>query len=129
VISWYQAARAGRASPCRYWPTCSEYAREAIEAHGPVRGVWLASRRLARCHPLGGQGVDLVPDRAGHSAQGAARALPPAQGAARALPPAQGAARALPPAQRAARALPPAQRAARALPPAQRAARAQGGRA
>ncbi|MFN2503336.1 MAG: membrane protein insertion efficiency factor YidD, partial [Acidimicrobiales bacterium] len=47
VISWYQAARAGRASPCRYWPTCSEYAREAIEAHGPVRGVWLASRRLA----------------------------------------------------------------------------------
>lgn len=62
LISWYQAARAGRPSPCRYWPTCSEYAREAIEGHGPSRGLWLAARRLARCHPWGGRGVDLVPD-------------------------------------------------------------------
>lgn len=61
LISWYQAARAGRPSPCRYWPSCSSYAREAIEVHGAGRGVWLSARRLSRCHPLGGKGVDPVP--------------------------------------------------------------------
>jgi putative membrane protein insertion efficiency factor len=64
LIAAYQGARAGRPSPCRYWPTCSEYAREAIEDHGASRGMWLAARRLSRCHPLGGKGVDLVPEPA-----------------------------------------------------------------
>jgi len=48
---------------CRYVPTCSEYAMEAVEEHGALRGTWLALRRLARCHPFGGHGVDLVPPR------------------------------------------------------------------
>ncbi len=46
---------------CRYRPTCSEYALEAIDAHGPAAGAWLALRRLARCHPWGGAGHDPVP--------------------------------------------------------------------
>ena len=46
---------------CRYWPTCSEYAREAIEAHGAARGSYMAAARLARCHPYGAGGVDPVP--------------------------------------------------------------------
>jgi uncharacterized protein len=50
-IRGYQAARGNRPSPCRYWPTCSAYADEAVARHGAVRGAWLAVRRLARCHP------------------------------------------------------------------------------
>ena len=61
-IALYQAARLGRPSPCRYWPTCSEYGREALERHGAGRGTWLTVRRLLRCHPWGGQGVDPVPE-------------------------------------------------------------------
>ena len=62
AIRTYQQVRAGRPSPCRYWPTCSQYAIEAIERHGAVRGSWLAARRIGRCHPWGGHGVDPVPD-------------------------------------------------------------------
>lgn len=47
---------------CRYTPTCSAYALEALEKHGALRGAWLALRRIARCHPWGGSGVDNVPD-------------------------------------------------------------------
>lgn len=46
---------------CRFHPTCSEYAREAIMKHGVGRGVWLAARRLARCHPWHPGGIDQVP--------------------------------------------------------------------
>ena len=46
---------------CRYQPTCSEYAAEALIAHGPVRGGWLATRRVCRCAPWGGSGYDPVP--------------------------------------------------------------------
>ncbi len=46
---------------CRYYPTCSAYALEAVQVHGSVRGSWLAARRLARCHPWAPGGVDKVP--------------------------------------------------------------------
>lgn len=47
---------------CRYNPTCSAYALEALEKHGAFKGGWLAAKRVARCHPWGGSGVDNVPD-------------------------------------------------------------------
>ena len=46
---------------CRYYPTCSAYALEAIENHGAARGGWLAAKRICRCHPWGGAGPDPVP--------------------------------------------------------------------
>ncbi|OZI06434.1 membrane protein insertion efficiency factor YidD [Siphonobacter sp. BAB-5385] len=46
---------------CRYTPTCSQYAIQAIEKHGPWKGGWLALRRISRCHPWGGHGHDPVP--------------------------------------------------------------------
>ena len=58
----YQHVRAGRPSPCRFQPSCSSYAVEALEVHGALRGSWLAIRRLSRCHPWGGQGWDPVPE-------------------------------------------------------------------
>ena len=57
---------------CRYWPSCSAYAEEALRAHGLARGLHLALARLLRCHPWGGHGVDPVP---------APRAHTPARGA------------------------------------------------
>lgn len=47
---------------CRYQPTCSAYALEALEKHGGIKGSYLATRRILRCHPLGGSGYDPVPD-------------------------------------------------------------------
>ena len=47
---------------CRYYPSCSHYAAEAVERHGPWRGCGLAARRLLRCHPWGGSGYDPVPN-------------------------------------------------------------------
>jgi putative membrane protein insertion efficiency factor len=62
AIHLYQAVRAGRPSPCRFFPSCSAYGHEAIERHGALRGTWLTARRLSRCHPWGGSGFDPVPD-------------------------------------------------------------------
>jgi len=61
TINLYQRLSSHRPSPCRYIPSCSEYAREALETYGAARGSWLAARRLSRCHPLGGFGFDPVP--------------------------------------------------------------------
>ncbi|MGN0234528.1 MAG: membrane protein insertion efficiency factor YidD [Bacteroidaceae bacterium] len=47
---------------CRFTPTCSQYAIEALRRHGVLRGSWLTIRRLLRCHPWGGSGYDPVPD-------------------------------------------------------------------
>lgn len=63
AIRLYQGMRAGQLSPCRFYPSCSSYAVEAVEYHGAIRGTWLALRRISRCHPFGGHGVDLVPIR------------------------------------------------------------------
>ncbi|MDE5726130.1 MAG: membrane protein insertion efficiency factor YidD [Duncaniella sp.] len=46
---------------CRFTPTCSKYAVEAVMKHGPMRGSWLAIKRICRCHPWGGSGYDPVP--------------------------------------------------------------------
>jgi putative membrane protein insertion efficiency factor len=63
MIRAYQVARSGRPTGCRYLPSCSEYAVEAIDRHGPARGGWLAARRISRCTPWGGHGIDPVPER------------------------------------------------------------------
>ena len=60
-VRLYQGARFGRLSPCRFVPSCSEYAVEALAEHGAARGTWLTVRRLSRCRPLGGRGFDPVP--------------------------------------------------------------------
>ncbi|MGP9790799.1 membrane protein insertion efficiency factor YidD [Roseinatronobacter sp. NSM] len=55
---------------CRFQPTCSAYALDALQRHGAIRGAWLALRRIGRCHPWGGAGYDPVPGAdAAHDAQ------------------------------------------------------------
>ena len=62
VIRFYQTAISPwTPASCRYHPTCSGYAMEAVRGHGGLRGGWLAARRLLRCHPWGGSGFDPVP--------------------------------------------------------------------
>ena len=60
-VRGYQRLAGGRPTPCRFLPTCSSYALDALERHGAVRGSWLALLRLGRCHPWGGHGLDPVP--------------------------------------------------------------------
>lgn len=61
-IKFYQGAISPHfPASCRFTPTCSQYAVTAIRRHGPVRGLWLALKRLLRCHPWGGSGYDPVP--------------------------------------------------------------------
>lgn len=63
MIRFYQRfISPGLGVNCRYEPTCSRFAYEAIEVHGPARGVWLATKRLASCRPGGGSGYDPVPE-------------------------------------------------------------------
>lgn len=63
LIRLYQATFSRVLPPsCRFQPTCSAYAYEAVDRHGAFRGSWLALRRLSRCHPGGGSGYDPVPE-------------------------------------------------------------------
>lgn len=64
AIALYQAMRRGYVSPCRFYPSCSTYASEAIRAHGASAGTWLSVRRVFRCRPGGPSGYDPVPDPA-----------------------------------------------------------------
>jgi putative membrane protein insertion efficiency factor len=62
LVRGYQLAIAPLLGPrCRFHPSCSHYALEAIERHGALRGAWLSARRVGRCHPLSEGGFDPVP--------------------------------------------------------------------
>ncbi len=61
LVIAYQRAMEGRPSPCRFTPSCSSYAVEALQVHGSARGLWLTIRRLVRCRPFGPSGWDPVP--------------------------------------------------------------------
>ncbi|MFA6872373.1 MAG: membrane protein insertion efficiency factor YidD [Bacteroidaceae bacterium] len=61
-VYFYRACISPHAAPsCRFTPTCSQYAIEALKKHGPFRGFYLSIRRILRCHPWGGSGYDPVP--------------------------------------------------------------------
>ena len=62
LVKVYQVTLSPLLGPrCRYWPSCSSYAVEAIDVHGPLRGGWMAIRRISRCHPGCEGGIDPVP--------------------------------------------------------------------
>jgi len=62
LIVFYRGAISPLFSPqCRYSPSCSEYAMQALEKYGPYKGMWLSLKRLSSCHPWGGHGHDPVP--------------------------------------------------------------------
>ena len=60
IYRWFVSPLLG--PNCRFYPTCSCYAQDAIRHHGAVRGTWLAARRIGRCHPWNPGGYDPVPD-------------------------------------------------------------------
>ena len=62
-IHLYRATAVLRQPRCKYYPSCSTYAVDALREHGPLRGTWLAARRLGRCHPWSLGGIDHVPAR------------------------------------------------------------------
>jgi len=64
LVRFYQAAISPYTpSSCRYSPTCSGYALEALQKHGVIKGGWLAIKRIGSCHPWGGSGYDPVPEK------------------------------------------------------------------
>jgi putative membrane protein insertion efficiency factor len=67
AYQWFIAPLLG--PRCRYLPSCSEYAIDAVKMHGAMRGSWLAAKRIGRCHPWGGHGHDPVPTPRTHDAR------------------------------------------------------------
>ena len=66
-VLFYRSAISPMFPPCcRFTPTCSQYALDALRIHGPIKGTWLTIRRILRCHPWGGSGYDPVPPRHNH---------------------------------------------------------------
>jgi putative membrane protein insertion efficiency factor len=61
IVFYRYAISPLKPATCRYTPTCSQYAIEAIKKHGPFKGSFLAAKRIGRCHPWGGHGYDPVP--------------------------------------------------------------------
>ena len=61
LIDLYQTTPMHAHSYCRYIPTCSEYTKQAVEIYGTRKGLFLGIKRISRCHPLGGHGIDNVP--------------------------------------------------------------------
>ena len=85
ALAAYRAVSRLTPARCRFAPTCSSYAAEAVRAHGAARGGWLAARRVARCHPFHPGGHDPVPtarSTSGTRARTMAPAVPPARPAA-----------------------------------------------
>jgi uncharacterized protein len=69
ALSPAKMALFGPLGRCRFTPSCSQYALEAIQQHGALRGTWLTLRRIGRCHPWGGCGHDPVPERTIHDSR------------------------------------------------------------
>lgn len=63
LIEIYQALPLSSHSKCKYYPTCSNYAKEAIETYGSIKGVYLSIKRILRCNPFSKGGMDLVPKK------------------------------------------------------------------
>ena len=83
AIGFYSRAISPALPPrCRFYPTCSAYAAEAVEVHGAGRGTWLALRRLLKCAPWHPGGVDLVPGTEARSHSSSTTAAPPDAGSA-----------------------------------------------
>jgi putative membrane protein insertion efficiency factor len=73
LLRFYQLAISPMLGPrCRFYPSCSHYALEAIRTHGAGRGSWLSVRRLCRCHPWNAGGLDPVPEAKGKNASSTA---------------------------------------------------------
>jgi putative membrane protein insertion efficiency factor len=69
LLSPAKAFLCGPLAGCRFTPSCSQYALEALKTHGPIVGTWLSIKRIIRCHPWGGCGIDPVPlKKSGQSA-------------------------------------------------------------
>ena len=66
VVAYRRYVSPALPARCRFYPSCSAYAQEALARHGAVRGTWLAVRRLLRCHPFHPGGYDPVPDPIRH---------------------------------------------------------------
>ena len=66
LIGFYQKYMSPlKPATCRFYPTCSEYAAQALEKHGLLKGLWLSMRRISRCHPFNPGGYDPLPDSFG----------------------------------------------------------------
>jgi|AntRauTorckE6833_2_1112554.scaffolds.fasta_scaffold47884_2 putative membrane protein insertion efficiency factor len=64
LVRFYQYVISPMKPPsCRFYPTCSSYAVEALQEHGPIKGLWLALKRVGKCHPFHPGGIDLVPEK------------------------------------------------------------------